>query len=120
MGLGTYCSYASEPLHVLRYAWTDSFVIAGPYGGHARYMSSLWKSCIFLQAAEEHCESRGYQSIVSPGSESVSPFHLFHPFMDWSELVGGPCLKVVGVVFLWCFCCCFLLLTNLCDRVVYR
>ena len=49
----------------------------------------------------------------------MSPFHLFHLFIDWSELVGFACLLagVVGFVFLVCF---LMLLTNLCDRVVYR
>ena len=54
-------------------------------------------------------------SFVQQGSESVSPFHLFHLFTDWSELVGVlvvVCLLgFVGLVF---FCCLFFVsLTNL-------
>ena len=49
----------------------------------------------------------------------MSPFHLFHLFIDWSELVGFACL-LVGVVGFVFFVCFLMLLTNLCDRVVYR
>ena len=47
-----------------------------------------------------------------PGSESVSPFHLFHLFIDWSELVGSLCLLVC-----WgCLFGAFLLLLCVADQ----
>ena len=73
----------------------------------------------FLQAAEEVVRAGVFLEFCAPGSESVSPFHLFHLFINWSALVGFSCLRVgvVGLVFLLLF---HVLLTNLCDRVVYR
>ena len=46
------------------------------------------------------------------GSESVSPFHLFHLFIDWSELVGSLCL----LVFWGCLFGAFLLLLYVADQ----
>ena len=37
------------------------------------------------------------------GSESVSPFHLFHLFIDWSELVGSLVLFCLLGLLVWCF-----------------
>ena len=53
-------------------------------------------------------------SLVQQGSESASLFHLFHLFIDWSNLwvffgVG----LFVGVVCLVVFVCFSMLLTNL-------
>ena len=48
-------------------------------------------------------------SFAQQGCESVSLFHLFHLFIDWSELVGPLVLVcclggfLFGVVCLWCF-----------------
>ena len=54
------------------------------------------------------------------GSESVSLFHLFHLFIDWSEHVGS--LVLVWLLGLFVCGCSFLLvstlLTNHFDRVV--
>ena len=49
-------------------------------------------------------------SFVQQGSESASLFHLFHLFIDWSELVGSLVLVLLlGLFFLWFFfaslCC---------------
>ena len=58
-------------------------------------------------------------SFVQQGSESVSLFHLFHLFIDWSELVGSLVLVCLLGLFVWWFFSCFsMLLTNLFDRVV--
>ena len=71
----------------------------------------IWHS---LHAAEEVVRAGVFHSILH---QVVRPFHLFHLFIDWSELVGCACLLVgvVGFVFIVCF---LMLLTNLCDRVV--
>ena len=42
-------------------------------------------------------------SFVQQGSESVSPFHLFHLFIDWSEPVGFLVLVCLLGLFAWCF-----------------
>ena len=57
--------------------------------------------------------------VTTSAALSKKKNHLFHLFIDWSELVGFACslVGVVGFVFLVCF---LMLLTNLCDRVVYR
>ena len=59
----------------------------------------------FLQAAEEVARAGVFLEFCAPGSKSVSPFHLFHLFIDWSALVGFACLLVgvVGLVVLFCF-----------------
>ena len=33
----------------------------------------------------------------------MSPFHLFHLFIDWSELVGSLVLVCLLGLFVWCF-----------------
>ena len=40
---------------------------------------------------------------MQQGSESVSPFHLFHLFIDWSELVGSLVLVCLLGLLVWCF-----------------
>ena len=57
------------------------------------------------------------------GSESVSLFHLFHLFIDWSGTCGFSLGVGVVVGGVWFFCCslfaCFsMLLANHFDRVV--
>ena len=55
------------------------------------------------------------------GSESVSLFHLFHLFIDWSEHVGSSVsVWLLGLFVLWLFfsVCFSMLLTNHFDRVV--
>ena len=96
----------------------DSYDALLDFGG-PQGIEPLQKSWHFLQAAEEVVRAGVFLEFCAPGSESVSPFHLSHLFIDWSELVGFACLLVgvVGLVFFFCF---FMLLTNLCDRVVYR
>ena len=42
-------------------------------------------------------------SFVQQGSESVSLFHLFHLFIDWSEPVGLLVLVCLLGLFVWCF-----------------
>ena len=77
-------------------------VVGGPQG------IEPFKSWHFLQAAEEVVRAGVFLEFCAPGSESVSPFHPFHLFIDWSELVGFACLLVgvVGLVFFFCFSCC--------------
>ena len=57
-------------------------------------------------------------SFVQQGSESASLFHLFHLFIDWSELVGFWCWFVCWGCLSGVVCCFSMLLTNLVDRVV--
>ena len=53
-----------------------------------------------------------YLEFCAQGSESVSPFHLFHLFIDWSELVGSLWLLVC-----WgCLFGAFLLLLYVADQ----
>ena len=42
-------------------------------------------------------------SFVQQGSESVSLFHLFHLFIDWSEPVGFFGAGFLLGLFVWCF-----------------
>ena len=61
-----------------------------------------------LLHAAETVESRGCES-CTPGSESVSTFHLFHLFIDWFELVGFVVWCLLGRLVLcvfWLFSCC--------------
>ena len=44
-----------------------------------------------------------YLEFCAQGSESVSPFHLFHLFIDWSELVGSLVFVCLLGLSVWCF-----------------
>ena len=50
-------------------------------------------------------------SFAQQGCESVSLFHLFHLFIDWSELVGLWCWFVV-----WVVCCLGLFVCGVSDQ----
>ena len=49
---------------------------------------------------------------MQEGGERVSPFHLFHPFIDWSELVGSLVLVWLLGLLVWCS----LLLSHVADQ----
>ena len=48
----------------------------------------------FYKMLKRLCEPGFYLEFCALGSECVSPFHLFHLFIDWSELVGSLWLLV--------------------------
>ena len=72
----------------------------------ARYRAH-WRSAAFTTRCWRGCESRGLvYSFAQQGCESVSLFHLFHLFIDWSKLVGPLVLVCcLGVFCLGLFVC---------------
>ena len=93
------------PTWLQRYCLEDSFdplLSFVDFNVWIHYRSASFTCCW------RSCESRGCE-FCTPGSESVSTFHLFHLFIDWSELVGFGVWWLLGW-FVLCFCFgCFLL-----------
>ena len=76
----------------------------GPQG-----IELLQNSWHFLQAAEEVVRAEIIR-VLCTSSESVSPFHLFYPFIDWLELVGLFVFCLLGLCV--CVCLCLFLVAD--------
>ena len=88
----------------------DSYDALLDFGG-PQGIEPLQKSWHFLQAAEEVVRAGVFLEFCAPGIESVSPFHLSHLFIDWSELVGLCLFACWG-----CWFGVFLLLFHVADQ----
>ena len=87
-------------LHFHWYCLEDSYDVLLNFGGPQGIEPVEEVLGNFYKMLKRLWEPGIYVEFCAQGSESVSPFHLFHLFIDWSELVGSLWLLVCwGCVF---------------------